>query len=155
MRKLRHSYEFDALPSERVSKIESSLAAKTLHKVARKALGYGPAGVSVLADRSNRDRRQLRDATLCGKSVELTWNTRPGEFIKDQAPEVRSILRELTSDDASKVSSDIEPWELQDYEVHPEPGKRYRFGVTEARLPTTNGAISYADAPTIWTFTVR
>ena len=150
MTTLKSSHDFDTLPSERCPERESA-AARALHKLARKAVFYGPGGFGSPSDRGNRARRQLRAAREAGERVELVWETRPGAFIQDEPKEVRRALGDLTAEDVVTIDPEIDLWQLHNFALRPEPGKCYLFGPCCARFPAGEPKMPLADAPTIWT----
>ncbi len=147
-----HSYDFMELPSERGPKGEQTPAAKTLHKLARKAVHFGPQGANSRSDSGKYQRRKLLDKVDAGEPVELCFETRPGAFIQRESREVRKVLQSLTSCDAAQIAPGMDPLYLHDYRTHPESGKRWRFGRgTDYLAADADRSILFVDAPKIFT----
>lgn len=126
---LRHSHEFTDLPSERGP---HSPAAKAMLRLIDLASGYGTFSYYVPAERARRAQRRVRDLAKDGRAVEsLDFDTQPGAFIERESEEVRSLLRELKSEDVAEIL--IDPNFVHDWEA-PSKSEDYSRHTTDAAV---------------------
>ena len=149
---IRHSYEFDTLPSERTPKGGMSPAHYELQRLAQKATFFGPNGFGNPADVARREQERTRQRARWGEDVGLTFNTRPGAFIEREKPEVRERLQELRSDEAQDIDHLDPPWILHDFTQNPEPQCFWRL-FPEGEPSRTQGPAPWPwNNRTVWTF---